>query len=85
MNFRTGLIIGGAIGYVYGTKAGREKHDQLLESYERLKAEPTVQQVMEEIEGTPLDKARQAIADQLRSASQRLRDSTRQQGDRSSG
>jgi Zn-dependent M32 family carboxypeptidase len=78
MNFRTGLIVGGAIGYIYGTKAGREKYDQLLESYDRLKSEPTVQRVMEEIEGTPIDKARQAIAEQLRSASQRLRDSTQQ-------
>jgi len=78
MNFRTGLIIGGAIGYIYGTKAGRGKYDQLLESYERLRAEPTVQQIMEEIEGTPIDKARQVIAEQLRSASQRLRDTTQQ-------
>jgi hypothetical protein len=78
MNFRTGLIVGGAIGYIYGTKAGREKYDQLLESYDRLKSEPTIQQVMEEIEGTPIDKARQAIAEQLRSASQRLRDATQQ-------
>ncbi|MCH7668109.1 MAG: hypothetical protein IIB04_05145 [Acidobacteria bacterium] len=74
MKFRTGLIVGGVAGYIYGAKAGREKYDLLFESYTRLKAEPTIQQVMEEIEGTPIDKARLVIAEQLRSASQRLRD-----------
>jgi len=31
MRFLTGLAIGGAVGYVMGTKAGREQYDRLVE------------------------------------------------------
>ncbi len=29
MRFRTGLLVGLAIGYYYGSKAGRERYDQI--------------------------------------------------------
>jgi hypothetical protein len=29
MRFRTGLIIGLAVGYYFGTKAGRERYEQI--------------------------------------------------------
>jgi len=29
MRFRTGLIVGGAVGYYLGAKAGRQRYDQL--------------------------------------------------------
>lgn len=29
MKFRTGLIVGGAVGYYLGTKAGRQRYEQL--------------------------------------------------------
>lgn len=29
MRFRTGLIIGAAVGYYLGTRAGRERYDQI--------------------------------------------------------
>jgi hypothetical protein len=29
MKFRTGLLVGGALGYYYGSKAGRERFEQI--------------------------------------------------------
>ena len=29
MKFRTGLIIGGAVGYYFGAKAGRRRYEQM--------------------------------------------------------
>ena len=43
MGFTSGLIVGGAIGYVLGAQAGRERYDQLLAMYEDFKARPEVQ------------------------------------------
>ena len=37
MKFRTGLIVGIAVGYVAGTKAGRERYEQIVAFYNKLK------------------------------------------------
>ena len=34
MRFRTGVIVGLALGYYYGTKAGNERHEQIERAIE---------------------------------------------------
>ena len=43
MKFRTGLIIGGAVGYYFGAKAGRERYAQLNGFLHKVTESPTVQ------------------------------------------
>ena len=42
MKFRTGLIIGFGVGYVFGTRAGRERYDQLKAIVDRVAANEQV-------------------------------------------
>jgi hypothetical protein len=43
MRFRTGLIIGLAIGYYYGTKAGHERYEQIEQWLDRIRSTTTYQ------------------------------------------
>jgi hypothetical protein len=43
MRFRTGLIIGMAIGYYLGTRAGRERYEQIEEWLDRVRTSTTYQ------------------------------------------
>jgi hypothetical protein len=38
MRFRTGLIVGLAVGYYYGTRAGRERYEQIEQWLDRLRS-----------------------------------------------
>ena len=40
-----GFLLGLAVGYVLGTRAGRERYDQLVQAYRRLMDHPAVQGV----------------------------------------
>jgi hypothetical protein len=40
-----GFLLGVAVGYVLGTRAGRERYDQLVRAYRRLKDHPAAQGV----------------------------------------
>jgi len=46
MKFRTGLIIGAAVGYYYGSKAGRERFEQIDGVLSKVRARPEYQQVV---------------------------------------
>jgi hypothetical protein len=43
MRFRTGLIIGMAVGYYLGTRAGRERYEQIEEWLDRIRSTTTYQ------------------------------------------
>jgi hypothetical protein len=43
MRFRTGLIIGLAVGYYYGTRAGRERYEQIEQWLDRVRSTTTYQ------------------------------------------
>ena len=45
MKFRTGLIIGLGVGYVLGSRAGRERYDQMKAVVDRLAANEQVKKV----------------------------------------
>jgi len=38
-----GFLLGGAIGYLFGARAGRERYDQILHTYRRIMDHPAVQ------------------------------------------
>ena len=43
MKFRTGAVFGFAAGYYLGTKAGRERHEQINEWINKVTENPSVQ------------------------------------------
>jgi hypothetical protein len=47
MAFKTGLIVGFAAGYVLGSKAGRERYEQIRRWWDRFSGNPAVQQFAE--------------------------------------
>ena len=52
MKFRTGVLIGGALGYYYGAKAGRERFEQIDAVLTRVRAQPPYQQARAKVFGT---------------------------------
>ena len=51
MKFRTGLIIGAAVGYYYGARAGRERFEQIDAVLSRVRARPQYQQARDRATG----------------------------------
>lgn len=49
---RIAFVIGAGLGYIWGTRAGREKYDELLTKVEHLWNHPTVQSGRETVEDT---------------------------------
>jgi hypothetical protein len=47
MRFRTGFLIGLGAGYVLGTRAGRERYEQLRRWFRSVSGNPAVQQIAE--------------------------------------
>ena len=45
---RLPLIVAGGVGYVLGTKAGRERYEQIMSQFNRVKEDPRVQQKAQE-------------------------------------
>ena len=59
------LLAAGGVGYVLGAKAGRERYEQIKDSAQKIRKNPTVQQKMDEAKtkaqeaaGTATDKVR---------------------------
>jgi hypothetical protein len=46
MGFKTGLLVGFGVGYVLGTKAGRERYEELKASWDQFMGNPSVQTVV---------------------------------------
>ena len=46
MGFKTGLLVGFGVGYVLGTKAGRERYEELKASWDSFTGNPSVQRVV---------------------------------------
>lgn len=46
MRFRTGVLVGLAVGYYYGSKAGRERYLQIDAYLERVRTSPAYRDLM---------------------------------------
>jgi len=58
MGTKTGILIGVGIGYVLGTRAGRERYEQIRANASKLRRRPIV--------ARPLDAAGQKMSDLVR-------------------
>jgi hypothetical protein len=54
------ILAAGAVGYVLGTRAGRERYEQLVRQAQRLRENPTVQQKVGEARHVATDAAKEA-------------------------
>jgi alkanesulfonate monooxygenase SsuD/methylene tetrahydromethanopterin reductase-like flavin-dependent oxidoreductase (luciferase family) len=69
---KTTLLIGGAIGYVLGTRAGRERYEQIKQTAGKVRRNPTVQSVVDDARSEAKAAAQQAsdkVTDTVRKAS----------------
>jgi hypothetical protein len=46
MGFKTGLLVGFGVGYVLGTKAGRERYEELKATWDQFTGNPSVQRIV---------------------------------------
>jgi len=51
MKGKLGIAVGLAAGYVLGTRAGRERYQQLTASAKRIADDPSLQRIQEELNG----------------------------------
>ncbi|HEY5686612.1 MAG TPA: YtxH domain-containing protein [Acidimicrobiia bacterium] len=72
MRFRAGLIAGFAAGYVLGTRAGRERYEQIKRVTGKARTHPAVAQVVEQMTAVA-DLARDGVAGGLDAGARGLR------------
>jgi hypothetical protein len=65
MRFRLGLLIGFAVGYVLGAKAGKERYDQIANAFKGFADIDGVQKAT--------DKMKHTVGDGMSSASEAIR------------
>ncbi len=47
MRFRFGMILGFSVGYILGTRAGRERYEQIVRAFKKLRRTEPVQRAAE--------------------------------------
>ncbi|MGA7228856.1 MAG: hypothetical protein WBZ40_12240 [Acidimicrobiia bacterium] len=72
MRFRTGMLVGGAIGYVLGARAGRERYEQIKRWASQVRKHPAVAQLAEQGVGL-VDAGRYVAATGLATGAKGLR------------
>lgn len=74
--FRKGVVVGFAIGYVKGSKAGRERYEQINRRWSKVKATPTYQKAAsraQQIVGSGLYRGKLVAMDAVGKASEKMR------------
>jgi len=61
MRFRLGLIVGFGAGYVLGSRAGRERYQQIVRTWNQLMGSPTVHRATDRTREVAGERAKQAL------------------------
>jgi hypothetical protein len=72
---KLGMVVGAAVGYVLGAKAGRERYEQIAASARQLMEKPQVKRVIEGAPGTlgaRVEQVANKAADAVHQASDRV-------------
>lgn len=62
MGFRAGLVVGFGAGYVLGSKAGRERYDQIQALWAKVSSSPTVQRAVDKTTDVAGEQGRRALS-----------------------
>ena len=79
MGFKSGALIGFAVGYVQGSKAGRDRYEQINRGWKKVKQTPTYQALMEQVNqavGAGVRKGKIVALDAIGRAGQKVRTKT---------
>jgi len=74
--FKTGLVAGFAAGYILGSKAGRERYDQIKDAARQFSSNPGVQRFTSEVNKTvnlSKERAREAATQAVETAGTKAR------------
>ena len=66
MGFKSGMLVGFGVGYVLGSKAGRERYEELRAAWDQFMGNPSVQRVVtkgREVVDTGVRKSIRAVED----------------------
>jgi len=77
MKGKAALLVGGAVGYVLGTRAGRQRYEQIMGQAQRLWANPKVQEKKAQAQDYAREKAPEVqhrVADAAASATAAAKD-----------
>jgi len=92
MRTKAAFLIGGVVGYVLGTRAGREQFEKLRTQAQKLWEDPRVQSTVNDVEqrATTLMKEKgpelkERVSDAVRSATDTVRSMTGGDGDPTNG
>ena len=72
---KLGMVVGAAVGYVLGAKAGRERYEQLTASARQLLDKPQVKKVMDSVPGdlsARVEQAANKAADKVQEAGDKV-------------
>jgi hypothetical protein len=79
MGFKTGVLVGFGVGYVLGSKAGRERYEELRAAWDQFTGNPSVQRVVtkgREVVDTGVRKGVRAVEDRSEDIKTRLEGSS---------
>lgn len=75
--FRKGIMIGFAAGYVKGSKAGRERYEQINRTWQKIRSTPLYQQAAGKLDaavGLGIERSKLLIVDSVHRATGKMKE-----------